>query len=709
MRFTSCVLVLAILLSSGCGDDDNSNNDNGNGNADCTADELRCSATGNVETCDSDGAGWTQTDICSDGCENAACTPVSCTAGTLRCSAAGNVETCNQMGDGWSVTEVCFGECVDNTCESVESVQGDMHYKVDQFGYLPNDPKVAVISQAVQGQFSPDTFEPGSTLEVRSYPDGEAVFSGAPVAWSNGDVDANSGDRGWWFDFSSVTTPGTYTLYDVDRDLFSHAFDVGEDVYRLAMVHAMRTYFYQREAFAKQEPYADSRWTDTASFMNDTTARYVFDQGNAALERDVSGGWMDAGDSNKYVTFLDGVLHNLLMSYQERPLAWGDAHNIPESGNGVPDILDEINYAIEWLRKMQDTDGGVFIKSGDEDHHSASPPSSHNYPRFYGLKCSSSTISVAAMFAHTAYVFQDVGPLATQAAELTPLAEAAWDHYHTNTRDDACDNGEILSGDADRSLEEQDQQAARAALWLWALTGDATYHDYFRNNFTVFDAMTMGWWGPYLTWDEDALLFYTGLPGADSAVVSAILDSKLAGTNDSVFYGFGADDSLYRAAMPDWAFHWGSNMARASAGTLNTNVIRYGLDASNDAGYRQRALEILHWFHGVNPHGKVMLSNMYDYGAENSVNEFYHSWFADGSAWDSVLEDPFVGPAPGYLVGGPNSSYTGGVTPPAGEPPAKSYIDFNNDWPDNSWEVTENGIYYQAAYIRLVAYFVSAP
>ena len=102
-----------------------------------------------------------------------------------------------------------------------------------------------------------------------------------------------------------------------------------------------------------------------------------------------------------------------------------------------------------------------------------------------------------------------------------------------------------------------------------------------------------------------------------------------------------------------------------------------------------------------------MLSNMYEQGAENSVNEFYHSWFWDGSAWDSLLVDPFVGPAPGYLVGGPNQSYGGDITPPAGEPPAKSYIDFNNDWPDNSWEVTENSITYQASYIRLLAYFLS--
>jgi len=81
----------------------------------------------------------------------------------------------------------------------------------------------------------------------------------------------------------------------------------------------------------------------------------------------------------------------------------------------------------------------------------------------------------------------------------------------------------------------------------------------------------------------------------------------------------------------------------------------------------------------------------------------------------------------GFLVGGPNPSYNwdgccpsscGSVgnnalcgaaplSPPAGQPDQKSYLQFNDSWPLNSWEVTENSNGYQAAYIRLLAHFVS--
>ena len=131
----------------------------------------------------------------------------------------------------------------------------------------------------------------------------------------------------------------------------------------------------------------------------------------------------------------------------------------------------------------------------------------------------------------------------------------------------------------------------------------------------------------------------------------------------------------------------------------------------------------VNYLHGVNPLNKVYLSNMGGLGAENSVSQFYHAWFKDGSQWDEVGRSRF-GPAPGFLVGGPNPGYerdsccnTGcggdGVrmcrlpakTPPSGQPPAKSYADFNEGWPINSWAVTENSNSYQIAYIRLLSKF----
>ena len=108
------------------------------------------------------------------------------------------------------------------------------------------------------------------------------------------------------------------------------------------------------------------------------------------------------------------------------------------------------------------------------------------------------------------------------------------------------------------------------------------------------------------------------------------------------------------------------------------------------------------------------------FGAENSVDRFYHTWFAHGSSlWDSASKSKY-GPAPGFLVGGANPGYTWAKgcpglnpgcgqappSPPVGQPAQKAYADFNEAWPIDSWEVTENSESYQTAYIRLLSRFV---
>lgn len=589
----------------------------------------------------------------------------------------------------------------------------DPHYHVDQFGYLPTEEKVAVIGCATSGFNAPEDFVPGSTLEVRKASGNETVFSGAPVAWNGGKSDALAGDKGWWFDFSTVTEPGDYYIYDLDKQRRSHEFRIADDVYADVLVQATRTYFYQREGFAKAEPYADARWTDGASHANDLKARSVFDKEDAATERDVSGGWMDAGDQNKYVTFLNGVIPILLYAYSAYPKVFSDATHIPESGNGVPDILDEIDWEIRWLTKMQDSDGGVFIKAGCVNTDDPSPPSSDTRPRYYGKKCTSSSISFAGVLAQTALVYRDVPAFADKVASLTSAAEQAWTWFtQQSALDETCDQGEVKSGDADQTAAEQEGNAARAAYWLWKLTNTESYHEYFRQNYSKLEGPAKTWWGPYRVQEADVAALYTADAEADSTVVSELKSSIAAQeSNCADYYGFSDKSALYRAYMADSAFHWGSNNPRASVGTILFRMIDLGLNASSHATYRKRALQHLHWLHGVNALDKVYLSNMGAFGAENSVTEFFHTWFAHGTDWDSTLTSP-KGPAPGYLVGGPNTSYgtqgwedvaTHSIIPPYGQPGEKAYKDFNQGWPEASYAVTENGIYYQAAYIRLLA------
>ncbi|MGO9931301.1 MAG: glycoside hydrolase family 9 protein [Steroidobacteraceae bacterium] len=585
---------------------------------------------------------------------------------------------------------------------------------VDQFGYRPNDPKVAVIRNPQVGYDGAQKFTPGDLYQVRRASDGEVVFSGALAQWDHGAIEPSSGDKGWWFDFSSVVTPGAYFIYDKTNNARSAIFHIDQHVYQDILKAAMRMYFYQRSGFAKRRPNADSCWVDDPAYIGpnqDTQAHDISDRDNPNKIRNLSGGWFDAGDTNKYVTFAVTPVHQLLTAYQATPSVFTDDYNIPESGNGIPDVIDEVKWETDWLKRMQYPDGSAALKVGEIVDALADPPSSDKNARFYVASCSSATIAVAGMFAHASYVFRSIPVLSGEAADLRRRASAAWGNYQrVGSKQTTCDTGIVRAGRADWNEQDQNAEAVVAAVYLYAITGDPQYADYIGAHYRELRPYHDIGWTRYQSEQGEALLFYASLPNVDANVRKAIFADK---ANDvragNHVYGFIAEDDLYRAYMHDPQYHWGSNNPRANYGNSNVDVLTFKLDLGDSKTYETRALEVLHYFHGVNPLGMVYLSNMYQYGATRSANEIYHTWYAHDTRWSDARSSA-CGPAPGYVPGGPNvfavrDGVPSSVSPPAGQPAQKSYRDWNAGWPQSSWAVTEPGIYYQSAYVELLSKF----
>ncbi len=592
---------------------------------------------------------------------------------------------------------------------------------VDQFGYLTTAEKVAVISNPQSGYNAADSYIPGSTIELRDFISDAMIYSGAPSIWNSGMTHSQSGDQGWWFDFSSVETSGTYYINDPSSNEKSGPFTISENPYAEVLNAALRAFYYNRCNDTKEIPFAESGWTDTDNFLNsgqDANCRYVNDRENAILEKDLSGGWFDAGDYNKYVTFAHSAVHNLLAAYEENSMIFGDDWNWPESGNGLPDLLDEIKWELDWLLKMSNADGTTHIKMGSISFsdNAEAPPSANVDPRYYGPICSAASIAVASMFSHAAKVFANEAGMQNYAQILQARAVACYDQFmvqfNASNLDFACDDGTIKAGDADRNEAEQKSMAIIASVYLYQLTGEPAYRDFVDAHYREVEPLSFPlagpFWGPYQMEINEALLLYTTLPGATSLVSDTILLSASAdvSNNWNEFYAFG-DADLYRAHVPDWMYHWGSNLPKANTGNLCFLMMRYNVFPSANADLTKKAAEQLHYFHGVNPLGLVHLSNMYSLGGDRCANEIYHTWFNDGTDWDHAIHSTY-GPAPGFLTGGPNQAFSvGSLSPPAGQPAQKSYLDFNTGFPQNSWEISEPAIYYQAAYIRLLANFVN--
>jgi hypothetical protein len=361
---------------------------------------------------------------------------------------------------------------------------------------------------------------------------------------------------------------------------------------------------------------------------------------------------------------------------------------------------------------MQFSDGSVAAKVGALEHVSAAPPSADKSERFYIPACTSATIAAAGMFAHAALVFRETPQFAPTAVRLRQRAAMAWKNFQqAPSRQTDCDDGSVKAGDSDVPVEGQIALAVEAAVYLFALTGDEAYNIYVASHFREARPYRDLGWSRYNPDEGDALLYYTTTAGANPATREAILkDWRDRVSADNRIYGFHGGDDLYRAFIHDEQYHWGSSNVRANYGNSNLDVLRYGEGIANHSDYATRAIELLHYFHGVNPFGVVYLSNMYGQGASNSVNQLSHAWFEPDTKWHDARASA-CGPAPGYVPGGPNSSaIQSGVpatlTPPSGQPAQKSWRDYNAKWPQNSWVVNEPAIYYQSAYVKLLSAFV---
>ena len=589
---------------------------------------------------------------------------------------------------------------------------------VDQFGYRTVSEKIAVIRNPQTGFDNGTHFTPGARYSLVDVATGQSVLTAAPTAWNSGATDSSSGDQAWWFDFSGVTAPGDYFVLDTSANVRSDVFRIADDVYRGVLVQSVRMLYYQRDGTSKPAQYAGADWADGAAH---TAMCGLYSDGSAP--KDLHGGWFDAGDQNEYANWAASDVIELLRAYLEHPSAFTDDLNIPESGNGVPDLLDEVKWELDWLTRMQDGGGGGSVLSV-VGHQGGSPPSSDTQPCKYGPASTSATLTTAAAFAFASRVLGGVAAFGTAypgyAAGLLTRATSAWTWAGANPTVTFANTGLVAAGEQEVDATGRMLKKLQAAVFLYEATGDATYKTFFDANYASVNLISSGFTDPALVERQDTLLEYTRATGATAASVTQILDVFKSAMNGADHFGaLSSSTDPYLAHLN--GYYWGSNQIKGAEGGLFEDVIVFGVDATRNADAARAAERYVHYLHGVNPLQLVYLSNMGAYGAAKSVTRFFHTWFAHGSQWDTAGVSQF-GPPPGYLTGGPNPSYSwdgccpGGcsgnncgaavLAPPANQPDQKAYLDFNDGWPIDSWSVTEPDVMYQAHYIRLLSKFV---
>ena len=600
---------------------------------------------------------------------------------------------------------------------------------VDQFGYLPESKKIAIIRDPQTGYDAAETFKPGRTYAVVEAATKKQVYKGKLVAWKEGKIDPSSGDKVWYFNFTSVKKEGTYYILDVERRVKSYDFVISSNVYKEVLKQAFKTFYYQRAGFPKDAKYAGEGWADGASHLGKRQDPYCRQWGlenDASTEKDVQGGWYDAGDFNKYTNWTSDYIIYMILAYEENPVAWTDDFNIPESGNKIPDILDEVKFGLDHMLRLQFSSGSVISIVGIGE---ASPPSSATQPSFWGSPSTSATLSAVAAFAYGAKVFKTIDP--SYSNKLIQAAKLSWEWVELNPNMTFYNNSveHKTQGLAAGQQEVDDlgrlERKMQAALRMYEATGEEKYIQFFEANYKKTKMMAWSLVFPFGEYGQDMLLCYTKLPKAKPEIVADIKKIYAVETDTiNNLFSIKNFDDPYFAFQKDYV--WGSNGTKAKQGNIYYNLVQYGVMPEIKDSARSIAENYIHYLHGSNPMNKCYLTNMSKYGAENSVNQIYHMWFRQGSKkWDEVGVSTY-GPAPGFIAGGPNAEYSWDGCCPEGcgskennamcfeldiknlknQPQQKSYMDFNHGWPLNSWAVSENSNGYQVQYLRLLSKFV---
>jgi endoglucanase len=212
------------------------------------------------------------------------------------------------------------------------------HIEVDRLGYLPGEQKKAVfIGKDLNGRFSLVDADTGNTVYTGVLKKSKSAGTGGTQTYTG--------------DFSSWKKTGSYYL-ETDVIGRSYTFSIKKDLYDGLFRSAVKQYYLSRCGMSLTDQYAGKN----AHGACHTRSAYL--QGEPDVELDVQGGWHVDGLGNRDVVQGCQAADMLLLTYELNSDVCGDDVGIPESGNKIPDILDEVKYETDWLLKMQDDKSG---------------------------------------------------------------------------------------------------------------------------------------------------------------------------------------------------------------------------------------------------------------------------------------------------------------------------------------------------------------
>lgn len=551
--------------------------------------------------------------------------------------------------------------------------------KVNQLGYGLLAEKYALVTGYADELNAVD----GTPFQVKRASDNAVVYNGKLKLAT--DYDTQSGERIFKADFSALLRPGTYYISVAAPGVAdSLSFQIGNNVYQPLVVDATRYFYYQRQGIALDAAHAGA-YTRGVGHPQDANAPFA---SGANPPRDVSQGWYDAGDYGKYVNAGAVAVSDLAWAYQLFPKEFKDSQlNVPESGNGIPDVLDEAKWELDFILKMQDQTSGGFYHMVQPSSMAA--PDKDTTQRLIedvngsqtNVRPTDDAASAAAALAEASISFRKFDP--AYADTMLTAARRGWDYLVANPGGVGGVPGPYGIGD-----DHADRLWAAAALYR--ATGDAQFNQYFLDNYQNFASAWDGSRdnpGGVGNMAQTAFLDYLQAPRRD-ATARAWFATKFQAWREPVLAR--SEQGPWHNTLQDNDYYWGSNgVALNTMHILAVGSIVLGdINLSSDVRVVRAVESAMNYILGINP---LHLSFVTGEGADSITTIYSTAWSNEGHP----------GVPKGYMPDGPNS-YNNPLL--SCSTPAKCYLDN-----DSNWTTNENAIYWNADLVLNAALLAQIP
>ncbi|WP_286034651.1 glycoside hydrolase family 9 protein [Megamonas hypermegale] len=540
---------------------------------------------------------------------------------------------------------------------------------VDQVGYLTNHDKVAMVADAKD-----------KTFEIIDTKTNKVVFTGKLSAPK---YDAMSEETLSKADFTNLKTPGTYILKIGNRE--SYDFEINDNVYAIPTVQSWRSYTLSRSNTPIDDTDVSGLKLKGGHPQDKNAEVYFTDKLNKKGDVvDVSGGWYDAGDYGKYITTAGLSSAELMLAYEANPDHFTKGQLVfPKGVNSeanLPDVLSEVKFEIDWMRKMQRQDGSTFHKVAGLTWPSFEiSPDTDTQQRYIFSTATYSSAIYGASLAIGARVYEPFDK--TYAQDLKKDAERVWEYLQKNPNpiyrvDEGQENG---SGPYNKNTDIEERLWLSAEMFL--TTGDKKYENYLQQEKERLTDKPS-----FFTWDNTLALAqfaYAKAPNADKKLQTEVSNAFISYAED-ILKKINSDG--FECALAENEYTWASTKnALTQADIL---LMAYQLQPKQE--YLDGALSQIHYLFGRNSLNKSFMTGVGDNPPEHPHNRIHESTGAYVS---------------GLVVGGPNHVIGGDPDQTkyleSGHiPVAKSYIDVLT-----SWSTNEYAIDYTAAAVYALSWF----